>query len=395
MQTLNNEKLRVWGLEGIETDTLVQAETTGRLSVVDGVALMPDAHVGKGSTVGSVIATEGAIIPAAVGVDIGCGMTAAQVYVSNEGGRQPLHADDLPVSLVKAQSRIAEYVPSGLGNWHADSNGRPPSMSPGTAYRVKHHLPNPSIIEAQLGTLGSGNHFIEVSLDQDGFVWIVLHSGSRGIGNQLATLHIRNAKGDFKKWSEEKLEDQDLAYFIQDTQEFRDYWEDLSWAQDYAQMNRDVMLRAVVRALEETFGYRIILPASSVVRCHHNYSSFENGRFITRKGAISARSRERGVIPGSMGTSTYVVSGLGNAESYYSAPHGAGRRMSRTRAKKELSAETLHVKMDGKAWDSASAESLVDEHPAAYKDVSEVIAASSDLVVVDYTLDAIINHKGV
>jgi tRNA-splicing ligase RtcB len=246
-----------------------------------------------------------------------------------------------------------------------------------------------------MGTLGSGNHFVEVCLDGDDAVWVVLHSGSRGIGNQLARHHIEKAKGLMKQMFIE-LEDPDLAYFVQNTPEFDDYWADLQWAQMYALSNRKTMLENILKEFV-TFMNGVWPGKKMEVNCHHNYTALENhmGRnlYITRKGAISAREGQAGIIPGSMGTNSFIVKGLGNPASYTSAPHGAGRRMSRNQAKKELSTESLEEIMAGKAWNQNS-QGLLDEHPGSYKDVFQVMEDSADLVEVTHELTQILNYKG-
>jgi len=382
VQTIN-EKLKVWA-DDLDSPTLAQAERTARLPIVSGhVALMPDAHLGLGATIGSVVPTEGAIIPACVGVDIGCGMIAVQT---------DLTASDLPDSLTPLLRQIERAIPAGVGQGHKNR--------PGDAWldknRPRTELDGRLETKAytQMGTLGSGNHFAEISLDDDDRVWLVIHSGSRGIGNLLAQSHITKAKSVAKRL-ELGLEDPNLAYLLEGTPEFDHYIADLRFAQAYARHNRDTMMNAMLRVFLRFVGKGRELDR---VNCHHNYTAREthHGRelWITRKGAISARRGERGVLPGSMGTDSYIVSGLGNPESYHSSAHGAGRRMSRTQAKKQLSTESLREAMKGRAWLSNKARALVDEHPDAYKDVREVIRLSADLVTVEHRLQAILNYKG-
>ena len=382
---MTRPKVLSWASD-VEENTLDQAEKSAQLSFVEGhIALMPDAHLGYGATVGSVIPTKGAIIPAAVGVDIGCGMAAVQL---------DLKAEDLPDTLDPLLSKIGEVVPAGVGQGHEDFK---------TA-KIIHKLGTPNThlsdkqantVLRQMGTLGSGNHFIEVCLDADDRVWIVLHSGSRGIGNQLAQSHIRKAKGMMKQYFID-IPDPDLAYFVEHTPKFDEYWEDLTWAQEYARLNRVTMMRNIMLEFERFLGYRPVV--NMEVNCHHNYTALENhkGRnlYITRKGAISARVGELGIIPGSMGTNSFIVSGLGNEASYTSAPHGAGRRMSRTQAKREFDTESLDRLMQGKAWNADHATALLDEHPRSYKDVHQVMEDSADLVEITHELTQILNFKG-
>ena len=382
MQVIN-DKLKVWAND-LDTQTLAQAERTARLPIVTGhVALMPDAHLGLGGTIGSVVPTEGAIIPACVGVDIGCGMAAV---------RTDLTASDLPDDLRPLLSQIERVVPAGVGQGHE----RRPADAWLDGHRPRTTLDSKLESKAykQMGTLGSGNHFAEISLDDDERVWLVIHSGSRGIGNILAQSHITEAKAVARRL-DIGLEDPNLAYLLEGTPEFDHYLADLRFAQAYALNNRETMINAMLRVFFRFVGKGREL---SRVNCHHNYTEREvhQGRelWITRKGAISATAGEMGVLPGSMGTDSYIVEGLGNPESYNSSAHGAGRRMSRTKARKTLTSESLRDAMKGRTWLSNRAKSLVDEHPDAYKDVREVIRLSADLVKVRYRLQAILNYKG-
>ncbi len=370
----------------LEPEALKQAERTASMPfVVPPLALMPDAHVGLGSTVGSVIATRGAIMPAAVGVDIGCGMIAVDTG---------LDSHDLPDDLSQLHDRIAQSVPAGLGKAHESADvdvfsmiGRPSTVLTGSQ-ELK--------VTRQFGTLGSGNHFVEVCLDERDRVWVVLHSGSRGIGNQLATQHIDVAKGLMKDYFI-SLPDPDLAYLVQGTEQFKHYVSDLLWAQDYALRNREQMLDAVLVSMADFLGLDEI--GGVKINCHHNFTQMENHRgknyWVTRKGAIQAQQGQMGIIPGSMGTRTYIVEGLGSAASYESCSHGAGRRMSRSRAKKALSVSSLRDAMEGRAWNEDQAEKLVDEHPQAYKDIDQVMEDQKDLVRPLHTLRQILNYKGV
>ena len=378
-----NEKLKVWAAD-LDGATLAQAERTARLPIVDGhVALMPDAHLGLGATIGSVVPTKGAVIPACVGVDIGCGMIAV---------RTDLASADLPESLQPLLSRIERAIPAGVGRGHKRRRAdrwldvNRPRTDLDDRLETKAYT--------QMGTLGSGNHFAEISLDDAQRVWLVIHSGSRGIGNLLAQSHIATAKSVAKRM-EIGLEDPNLAYLLEGTPEFDHYIADLQFAQSYARQNREAMMDAMLAVFIDFVGRGREVER---VNCHHNYTAQEShhGRnlWITRKGAISARQGEKGVLPGSMGTDSYIVSGLGNPESYNSSAHGAGRAMSRTKAKKTLTTASLTAAMEGRTWLKGKAKALVDEHPDAYKDVREVIRLSADLVEVQHRLTAILNYKG-
>lgn len=375
----------------IEQNTLDQAAMMGRMPFLAGhVALMPDAHVGKGSTVGTVIPTRGAIIPAAIGVDIGCGMVASETNLTSQ---------NLPDSLDVLLSRFEVTVPSGIGQGHGEqTNSRRERVWHRFSLAHDKSEPPMSVSQAktafkQFGSLGSGNHFVEVCLDERDVVWLVLHSGSRGIGNQLATEHIAEAKGLMKQYFV-KLEDPDLAYLTERTPEFDAYIKAMLWAQDYALGNRQVMMDA---ALKELFA---LSPGNVVqtINCHHNFTQLEhhNSRnvWLTRKGAIQARAGDKGIIPGSMGTKSYIVTGLGNPASYNSCAHGAGRRLSRGQAKKQLSVESFIEAMGDRTWQADKAQSLLDEHPDSYKNVDQVMADQADLVSIDHTLRQVLNYKG-
>ena len=367
-----------------------QALATASIAAVAGhVALMPDAHWGMGATIGSVIPTYEAIIPSAVGVDIGCGVIAAET---------DLRVDDLPDDLDRVLRAWERDIPAGLGYWHAHE-------APGWQEFVREH-PLPSRVDGdanlrgkaplQYGTLGSGNHFGEVCSDERGTVWLMLHSGSRGVGNALALRHIEKAKGLFRKAAID-LPDLDLAWFVQGTPEFQAYVTDLEWCQAYAFGSRNRMLHAANDALGDAVGRRVT--PVRVINNHHNYARREvhDGRavWVTRKGAISARPGELGVVPGSMGTGSYIVEGLGNPESYMSASHGAGRAMSRGEARRRFSPQDLEAAMEGRTWLRKDAAALVDEIPGAYKDLEVVMADQVDLVRVVHRLETLVNYKGV
>nr|WP_235038651.1 RtcB family protein [Kibdelosporangium aridum] len=348
------------------------------------VAVMPDVHYGKGATVGSVIAMRDAVSPAAVGVDIGCGMAAV---------RTSLRASDLPDDLGRIRSEIENAVPVGFAmhrattfdgrdaqDWGAFWDGFDSLAGGFDKARALH----------QMGTLGGGNHFIEVCLDTDQQVWVMLHSGSRGVGNILAQHHISIAKGLAHN---AELPDPDLAVFLAKTPEMEAYRRDLYWAQDYARRNRAVMLRLVCSVLRDQFPQ---VTFEEPISCHHNYvaeeTHFDTDVMVTRKGAIRAGRGDLGIIPGSMGTGSYIVRGLGNADSFESASHGAGRRMSRTKARKKFSARDLAAQTAGVECRKDSG--VVDEIPAAYKDIDEVIANQSDLVEVVAKLKQVVCVKG-
>jgi tRNA-splicing ligase RtcB (3'-phosphate/5'-hydroxy nucleic acid ligase) len=383
-------KLLVWGMDDIEEATVDQALKTTTLPFVEGhVALMPDAHVGLGSTVGSVIPTRGAIIPSAIGVDIGCGMAAVKFNFTS---------DSLPEDLSDLMPLIEQAIPAGVGKSKGQDHV-------GCEVNVRNEIGEPQAeltskqktkLISQCGTLGSGNHFFEICLDEMDHVWIVLHSGSRGIGNDLAKQHIEGAKKLMKRYFIE-LDDPDLAYLVEGTGEFDAYITDMLWAQEYARLNREVMLSNAVDAFLKYLGHEEDLAVGSI-NCHHNFTQKEhhNGKnlWITRKGAIKADVGDLGIIPGSMGTDTYIVRGLGHPGSYKSCSHGAGRRHSRTRTKQLFDSEALASRMEGKVWNSDRASNLVDEIPDAYKSIESVMAAQRDLVEVVHKLSQIFNYKG-
>jgi RNA-splicing ligase RtcB len=380
-----NDKLISWASD-IEAETIKQAEKTARMAIVTGhVALMPDAHVGIGATVGSVIPTANAVIPSAVGVDIGCGMVAAELDVTES---------QLPDDLEPLLGLVARAIPAGVGQGHdqvaQNAEAWLSEHRPASDFATK----KADKILKQFGTLGSGNHFFELCVDERARVWVVLHSGSRGIGNQLATQHIATAR-QLAKDLELRLEDPDLAYFVEGTPEFDAYIADMLWAQDYARANRDQMMD---NAMREVFAFIGFGRETQRINCHHNFTQREvhNGveTWITRKGAIKADVGDLGVIPGSMGTRSYIVQGKGNEASWTSCSHGAGRRHSRSKAKKLFTTADLAAQMQGKVWLSQRADALIDEIPAAYKDIDQVMADQSDLVEVQHTLRQVLNYKG-
>ncbi|BDU20508.1 RtcB family protein [Dyella sp. GSA-30] len=359
------------------------------------IAAMPDVHLGKGATVGSVLPTRGAIIPAAVGVDIGCGMAAV---------RTTLKASDLPDSLAQLRSSIERGVP--VGNGRGGEHGRMPGsittrlVQSGlgdrlAAIKTKHRRIRTDKIERQLGTLGGGNHFIEICLDESDAVWVMLHSGSRGTGNLIGTYFIERARQELAhRVLGFHLPDQDLAFFMEGEELFDDYVEAVSWAQDYARHNREAMLERVLGEMRHRLPKFQL--AKMAVNCHHNYvqreTHYDESLLVTRKGAVSAREGELGIIPGSMGTRSYIVRGKGNPESFHSCSHGAGRVMSRTAARQNITLAqhreaTAHVECRKDA-------AVIDESPAAYKSIDAVMAAQSDLVEVVHTLRQVLCVKG-
>src|SRR5437773_2634841 len=336
-----NPKLLSWASE-IDPEAIRQAERTARLPIVEGhIALMPDAHVGIGATVGSVIPTKNAVIPSAVGVDIGCGMIAAELDVTE---------DQLPDTLEPLLVRIEKAIPAGVGQGHDRVARNADEWL--SAHRPATELAADRVAKVlkQFGTLGAGNHFFELCVDERARVWVVLHSGSRGIGNQLAQMHIAKAR-NLAKELELRLEDPDLAYFVEGTAEFGAYIADMLWAQDYARANRDQMMDNAMREVFAFFGFGA---ETQRINCHHNFTQREvhhgDQLWITRKGAIKAGTGDLGVIPGSMGTRSYIVCGKGSAASWKSCAHGAGRRHSRTQAKKLFSPTDLAEQMRGKVW---------------------------------------------
>lgn len=363
------------------------------------IAVMPDAHWGLGSTIGSVIPTRGAIIPAAVGVDIGCGMMAVQTNLT---------ASDLPDSLTAVRSAIEAAVPHGRTN-HGKAGDRgawgevPNSVCRAWArfefdYEAivhKHPKAKAFNTHVHLGTLGSGNHFIEVCLDETDAVWIMLHSGSRGLGNKIGMYFIERAKRDMERWFI-NLPDVNLAYIPEGSKLFDDYIEALNLAQDFARVNRELMMKEVLTALSSAFPGRVISIVDKAISCHHNYVAkehhFGKNIWITRKGAVRARKGDLGIIPGSMGAKSFIVRGLGNPDSFHSCSHGAGRIMSRTQAKKEFTLEDHAKATEG--VECRKDDGVLDETPGAYKNIDDVMAAQEDLVEVVHTLKQVICVKG-
>ena len=374
----------------LEPDTRAQAERTSCMPFIHPhLALMPDAHLGKGATVGSVIPTMGAIMPAAVGVDIGCGMMAV---------RTQFILDQLPADRRPLREAIEAAVPLSAGHYNADvGRGHTEELLADLERAASDADLDPTTYAGnwrlQLGTLGSGNHFIEVSLDEQDRVWLFLHSGSRGVGNKIATHHIKVAQQECARWFIE-LPDRDLAYLVEGTDEFAAYVRELRWAQRFALLNREEMMHRVVTCFEQWIG--AVVDREQEVNCHHNYTlqerHFGKDVWLSRKGAISAKAGEWGLIPGSMGTRSYVVTGKGNRLSLESAPHGAGREFSRTAARKAFTHDDLRRAMGDIEYRDTDA--FVDEIPAAYKDIGVVMEDAADLVQIEHTLRQIVNVKG-
>lgn len=393
-KTINKGRVPIFiWTEDIESSAIEQLVNISALPFIhDHVAVMPDVHAGIGATVGSVIPTRKAIIPAAVGVDIGCGMMAVQLT---------LKAHELPVNLRGVREAIEKVVPVGFKGHPRNAIRTGPVKALESRYEALMER-HPDLFKMQrdrqgwarqMGSLGSGNHFIELCLDEVGGVWIMLHSGSRGIGNQIGRYFIERAKQDMLH-HDVHLPDKDLAYFEEGNSHFHEYVEAVNWAQDYAAANRQEMMALVVGALRQTLPpFRTSVEA---VNCHHNYVSQEThygeAVYVTRKGAIRAGVGERGIIPGSMGTKSYIVRGRGNPESFCSCSHGAGRRMSRTKAKKKFSLTDLAEQTAG--VECRKDAGVVDEAPGAYKDIDQVMANQSDLVDVEYTLKQVLCVKG-
>jgi len=388
----------------VETQALQQARDVADMPfIAHHVALMPDAHWGYGATVGSVIPTKGAIIPSAVGVDIGCGMCAVKINLT---------ASDLPDSLFSVRNAIEAAVPVGFNDFGADV----PRASENVWYSkfknqynaIQHKYPATATKRSpaqQIGTLGGGNHFIEVCLDEEQNVWVMLHSGSRGVGNRIGQFFIAEAKREMERHFIH-LPNKDLAYLIEGSEIFDDYVEAVNWAQEYARINRDVMMANIMAALNAHFRHlsgthiggtgRGIAPVEMAINCHHNYVEWENhfnqNCWVTRKGAVRAGEGEFGIIPGSMGVQSYIVVGKGNANSFQSCSHGAGRMMSRTDAKKRFTVADHIVATEG--VECRKDEKVLDETPGAYKPIEAVMAAQSDLVNIVHTLKQVVCVKG-
>ena len=381
--------VKVWSeLADVEPQALDQLVNTANLPCVfKHIAVMPDVHLGIGATIGSVIPTKNAIIPAAVGVDIGCGMLAVKTQFDSAA---------LEGRLKRIRENIERAIPLGPSQHHLPLKEAERWMGWkefSNCHRAVQELAQKA--RAQLGTLGGGNHFIELCLDTEDRVWIMLHSGSRHIGKTLAERHIQAAKGLLRQ-TLQSLPDPNLAYLVKGTSEFQAYWHDLQWAQAYAYENRQLLLDLVLRATEKGLGGREAVVPELVVNCHHNYAAIERhfGEkvYITRKGAVKAAQGEMGIIPGSMGTRSFIVRGKGNAEAFDSCSHGAGRRMSRSAARRTFSAEDLCRQTTG--VECRKDTGVVDEIPQAYKDIDVVMRHQSDLVEVVAELKQVLCVKG-
>lgn len=391
-RVINDTKnpIKVWASD-LEASAEIQVRNVATLPFIHRhVAVMPDAHAGKGSTIGTVIATDGAVLPAAVGVDIGCGMSAVKF---------PFKADVIP-NLKDLRHSIERSVPTGRdGNRQESSRtmstmatlGLPPSLSQENKLVRRAAL--------QMGSLGGGNHFIEICVDLESHVWLLLHSGSRNIGKELAEKHINKAKGVMAE-ALSKLPDPDLAYFLEGSSDFRAYIGDMLWAQRFAKENRNEMVLRIIKDLSHHIykDARLVSDMESLFRvdCHHNYCQREHhfGKeiWITRKGAVSAREGEYGIIPGSMGAKSFIVRGKGNPESFHSCSHGAGRRMSRTQARQNFKEQDLKAQTEG--VECRKDRAVLDEIPAAYKDILQVMADQQDLVEPVFELKQLLCVKG-
>jgi tRNA-splicing ligase RtcB len=377
-----------WAGHELGHDEIKMAKNVASLPFVHKhVALMPDVHLGKGALVGSVVATKEAIVPAAVGVDIGCGMCAVKT---------PYHADQLEGKLKQIRLDVEKLIPVGFTenketgkeviNWQGWSDFK-------ELHSGVQHLEGKAM--KQMGSLGGGNHFIELCIDAEGDVWLMLHSGSRNIGNMLAQRHIETAK-NLAKLAELRLPDPDLSHFVQGTPEFDAYWHDLQWAQDYALRNREVMMARFKRVVETHLAGGKPFKPSLQVNCHHNYAErethFGEAVYVTRKGAVRARKDDYGIIPGSMGAKSFIVKGKGCEDAFCSCSHGAGRQMSRNKAKLAFTLEDLIQQTAG--VECRKDEGILDEIPGAYKPIEQVMENQSDLVEVVATLKQVMCVKG-
>jgi tRNA-splicing ligase RtcB len=405
MQVIQGNKgglIKAW-IDGVAVEDQARAQLDNIASmpfVHKHVAIMPDVHWGMGATVGSVIPTKGAIIPAAVGVDIGCGMMAH---------RTSLTASDLPDNLHGVRSAMEAAIPHGrTNNGGPGDRGAWGEVKSGTIEKIAPQLEqlkaivakHPKIAQAaaraptHAGTLGTGNHFVELCLDEADRVWLMLHSGSRGIGNRIGSYFIERAKGEMRRWFV-NLPDDDLAYLDEGSELFDDYWNAVAWAQAWARSNRELMMEEATAALSRSIPKPFVTDAEAV-NCHHNYVSrekhFGENVMVTRKGAVSAKEGELGIIPGSMGAKSFIVRGKGNRESFCSCSHGAGRAMSRTAAKKRFTLADHAAATAG--VECRKDEGVLDETPAAYKDIDAVMAAQSDLVDIVHTLKQVVCVKG-
>lgn len=401
-KTPKGAPIRVWTSD-IEPEAMKQLENTSELPFIHRhVAAMPDVHWGMGATVGSVIATKRALVPAAVGVDIGCGMNAVKLS---------LRAEQLPDNLSALRSALEAAIPHGrTDNGGKGDRGAWGNMPEGVlesftrlaqdprlvGVRIKH----PKMVKhddfgRHLGTLGTGNHFVELCIDKEGFCWLMLHSGSRGIGNRIGTYFIEKAKEEMERWHI-KLPDPNLAYLPAGTDLFDDYWNAMQWAQDFAATNRDIMMNTALKAVDACLPALDMQVSDTAINCHHNYATIENhfgeNVYVTRKGAVRARLGDLGIIPGSMGARSFIVRGKGNPDSFCSCSHGAGRKMSRTAAKKLFTVADLELQTAG--VECRKDAEVVDEIPGAYKDIQTVMDNQSDLVEIVAELKQVVCVKG-
>lgn len=388
-QVIASEKvpIKIWSHD-VEPQAIAQLKNTANMPFIfKHVAAMADVHLGMGATVGSVIATKNAIMPAAVGVDIGCGMMAVKT---------PLDYRLVQDKIKEIRHSIERSIPVGFGQHSVE-------RAPGVSWwgyqsmsRLTHYDKDLELKAIkQLGTLGGGNHFIEICLDTENAVWVMLHSGSRGVGNIVARRHIDSAKDIMKKMFIE-LPDRDLAYFAEGTKEFELYMGDLNWCQNYAYQNRIEMMNLIMKDLSHAVNNKEPIERLIEVNCHHNYTEWEShydeNVWVTRKGAVRARRGDMGIIPGSMGAKSFIVCGLGNDESFHSCSHGAGRKMSRTQAKKQFTIEDLEKQTEG--VECRKDEDVIDEIPGAYKDIDVVMENQKDLVEIVAQLKQIMCIKG-
>lgn len=401
-RTEQGGQMKLWNTHGdFDDNAMEQLKNTANLPFIHRhIAGMPDVHFGMGATIGSVVPTLGAIVPAAVGVDLGCGVVAVQTT---------LKAHDLPDDLKGIRSEIERLIPHGrTNNGQRGDRGAwfniPDVITSSwvtleNEYNLlveKHPKVKAHNTVSQLGTLGTGNHFVEVCLDESDSVWVMLHSGSRGVGNKIGTYFIGKAQEEMRRYYIDKYQaDKDLSFLVEHTEIFNDYVKAVDWAQRYAALNRDIMLDNVMRALKTKISkpFNVV---NEAINCHHNYISkeyhFNENVWVTRKGAVRARKDELGIIPGSMGTGSFIVRGLGNKESFCSCSHGAGRVMSRREAKKRISIDDHKKAMEG--IEARLDADVIDESPAAYKDIGAVMKAQSDLVEIVAKLKQVVNVKG-
>lgn len=385
---MNNVKFWIGEHMTIDSPAAKQIKDISELPILAGhLAIMPDVHMGKGATVGSVIPTRSAVIPAAVGVDIGCGMCAVMTNLT---------ANDLPDSLATVRDNIESVIPVGVAEHITENDNMSiPLLNKFKDLLIAERLGHANLgkIARQVGTLGGDNHFIEICLDSESRVWIMLHSGSRNIGSQIGSCAINMAK-EQALTRDYKLPDKDLAWLDEGSLEFNIYIEAMRWAQDYAALNRDSMMQAVIRVMKNDFPH--MEAVGEVINCHHNFTSLEShfgeDVWVTRKGAVSAKAGQVGIIPGSMGAKSFIVNGKGNPDSYCSCSHGAGRKHSRSEAKKFFSIDDLKLQTAG--VECRKDDSVLDEIPAAYKNIDEVMQAQVDLVDIVHTLKQVLCVKG-